>query len=99
MARGFVMVHNFSHQGITGEEVLWASGLCDPARYYDSERLRHDFNPAALNLLKGAIVYSNFVTTVSPGHAWEVCYCDQGRGLGQQHACPRQQVRRGAQRR
>ena len=35
-----------------------------------------------MNLIKGGIVYSNFVTTVSPGHAWEVCYSDQGHGLG-----------------
>ena len=27
-------------------------------------------------------MYSNFVTTVSPRHAWEVCHSDQGRGLG-----------------
>ena len=27
-------------------------------------------------------MYSNFVTTVSPGHAWEVCNSDQGCGLG-----------------
>jgi len=75
-------VHNFGHQGITGESILWATGLCDPARYFHYDRLRDDFNPAALNLMKGGIVYSNFVTTVSPGHAWEVCYSDHGRGLG-----------------
>ena len=75
-------VHNFSHQGIADESLLWATGLCDPARFFDYERLRDNFNPAALNLMKGGIVYSNFVTTVSPGHAWEVCYSDQGRGLG-----------------
>ncbi|MGM0681708.1 MAG: glycosyltransferase, partial [Thermodesulfobacteriota bacterium] len=28
------------------------------------------------------IVYANFVTTVSPNHAWEVRHSDQGRGLG-----------------
>ena len=75
-------VHNFAHQGITGEPILWATGLCDPGRFFAYERLRDNFNPAALNLLKGGIVYSNFVTTVSPGHAWEVCYFDLGRGLG-----------------
>jgi starch synthase len=75
-------VHNFSHQGVTGESVLWATGLCDPARYFVDERLRHDFDHHALNLLKGGIVYSNFVTTVSPGHAWEACNWDEGRGLG-----------------
>jgi starch synthase len=75
-------VHNFSHQGVAGESILWATGLCNPARFFDYERLRDNLNPAALNLLKGGIVYSNFVTTVSPGHAWEVCNSDQGRGLG-----------------
>ncbi len=74
--------HNFGHQGVTGESILWATGLRDPGRFFARERLRDDFNPAALNLMKGGIVYSNFVTTVSPGHAWEVCYSDQGRGLG-----------------
>ena len=69
-------------QGSTDDSVLWATGLCNPGRYFDCERLRDDFNPAALNLMKGGIVYSNFVTTVSPGHAQEVSYSDQGRGLG-----------------
>ena len=32
--------------------------------------------------MKGGIVYSNFVTTVSPQHAWEAAYTEQGRGLG-----------------
>jgi starch synthase len=32
--------------------------------------------------MKGGIVYSNFVTTVSPQHAWEAAHTDQGRGLG-----------------
>jgi starch synthase len=75
-------VHNFGHQAVTDESILWATGLCDPGRHFEHERLRDDFNPAGLNLLKGGVVYSNFVTTVSPGHAWEVSYSDQGRGLG-----------------
>jgi len=75
-------VHNFSHQGVTGEPILWATGLCDPPRYFVNERLRHDFNPFALNLMKGGIVYSNFVTTVSPKHAWEASYSDHSQGLG-----------------
>jgi starch synthase len=75
-------VHNFSHQGITDETVLWATGLRDPHKYFVDERLRDNFNPGALNLVKAGIVYSNFVTTVSPTHAWEVSYSDQGRGLG-----------------
>jgi starch synthase len=75
-------IHNFNHQGLIGEQILWATGLCDPVRYFDPRRLRDDSNPFALNLLKGGIVYSNFVTTVSPRHAWEASYSDEGRGLG-----------------
>jgi starch synthase len=32
--------------------------------------------------MKGGIVYSNFVTTVSPKHAWEARHTGQGHGLG-----------------
>jgi starch synthase len=71
--------HNLGHQGITGESILWATGLCNPGRFFVQERLRDDLNPAALNLIKEGIVYSNFVTTISPGHAWEVCNSDQAR--------------------
>ena len=74
--------HNFGHQGIADESILWAAGLCDPGSFFNHARLQDNFNPAALNLLKGGIVYSNFVTTVSPGHAWEASYSHQGRGLG-----------------
>ena len=75
-------VHNFGHQGIAGEAVLWATGLTRPHHFYDYDRLRDEFNPFALNLMKGGIVYANFVTTVSPQHAWEAQYTDQGQGLG-----------------
>ena len=75
-------VHNFRHQGICGEEVLWATGLLRPDYFFDYARLRDNFNPGALNLLKGGIVYADFVTTVSPQHAWEVRHTDQGWGLG-----------------
>jgi starch synthase len=75
-------IHNFRHQGIYGEEVLWATGLLRPEYFFDYARLRDNFNPAALNLLKGGIVYADFVTTVSPQHAWEVRHTDQGWGLG-----------------
>ena len=75
-------VHNFRHQGVASEWVLHALGLGDPARFFDPSRLQDDFHPEALNLLKGGIVYSNFVTTVSPRYAWEARYTDQGAGLG-----------------
>jgi starch synthase len=75
-------IHNFRHQGVTSGWVLSAVGLGDPARLFDRTRLQHDVDPGALNLLKGGIVYSNFVATVSPRHAWEARYTDQGAGLG-----------------
>ncbi|NCA68760.1 MAG: glycogen synthase GlgA [Sphingobacteriia bacterium] len=73
-------IHNFKHQGVTGAEVLRATGLHQPERYFDGARLRDNHNANALNLLKGGIVYSNFVTTVSPRYAFETK--DQGQGFG-----------------
>ena len=75
-------VHNFRHEGIAGEDVLWATGLGRPEYYFDPLRMRDDFNPKALNLMKGAVLYSNFVTTVSRQHACEAMRTDQGFGLG-----------------
>ena len=79
--------HNFSHQGVTGDRILWATGLRDPARYFDRLRLGDNVHSTAINLLKGGIVYSNFVTTVSPGHAWEVRYSDHGCGSMTRSTC------------
>jgi starch synthase len=75
-------IHNFAHQGIAGANALWLSGLGRPEYYFARDRMGDDFNPTAVNFTKGAIVYSNFVTTVSPHHAWEVRFTDQGHGLG-----------------
>ena len=74
-------VHNFRHQGTTGEHVLRATGLNRPEHYFHYDRLGDNANPRALNLMKGGIVYSNFVTTVSPRHAWEAKDDGQGHGL------------------
>jgi starch synthase len=75
-------IHNFKHQGIAGENVLWATGLQRPEYYFNYNQLRDNFNHGALNFMKGGVVYANFVTTVSPQHAWEARYTDQGYGLG-----------------
>jgi starch synthase len=73
-------LHNLGYQGWTGEQILRQVGL-DPVSMMAPDRLRDDGNPQAANLMKGGIVYSNFVTTVSPRYAWEVQYTDQGMGL------------------
>jgi starch synthase len=75
-------IHNFKHQGIAGADVLGATRLGRPDYYFHRDRLGDEFNRSAINFTKGAIVYSNFVTTVSPQHAWEARYTDQGYGLG-----------------
>ena len=75
-------IHNFKHQGIVGANVLQATGLNNEPYYYDESRLLDDSNKTALNLMKGGIVYSNFVNTVSPHHAWEARFTDIGYGLG-----------------
>lgn len=75
-------IHNFKHQGITGGEMLAATGLHNPGSYFQYDRLRDNFNPFALNLMKGGIVYANAVNTVSPHHAWEARGTGISYGLG-----------------
>lgn len=75
-------IHNFRHQGLTGAHVLWTTGLGRIEHFTHHDRLGDHTAPGAVNLMKGGIVYSNFVTTVSPRHAHEAQYTDQGHGLG-----------------
>ncbi|CDN10398.1 MAG: glycogen synthase GlgA [Richelia sp.] len=75
-------IHNFKHQGIGGVDLLWGTGLNRESYYFQYDKLRDNFNAFALNLMKGGIVYSNAVTTVSPNHAWEAHYTDISCGLG-----------------
>lgn len=75
-------IHNFKHQGIGGTETLWATGLNQESYYFHYDRLGDNFNPFVLNYMKGGIVYSNYVNTVSPHHAWEAHHTDIGCGLG-----------------
>jgi starch synthase len=73
-------LHNLKHQGVTGEHTLRQVGL-NPAHYMTQEKLQDNVNRGAINLMKGGIVYSNFVTTVSPRYAEEIKYSDFGYGL------------------
>jgi starch synthase len=74
-------IHNFKHQGVTGGEILKATGLNRPEHYFRYEQMRDNFNTSAINLMKGGIVYSNFIATVSPRHAWEARFTNQSFGL------------------
>jgi len=75
-------LHNVKHQGLTGPHVLHAAGLHRPEHFLHSDRLGDPYHRGAINLMKGGIVYSNFVTTVSPRYAHEIRHTDQGFGLG-----------------
>lgn len=73
-------LHNLGHQGVVGDHILRQAGL-KPERLLVMERLQDPYDHRSANLLKGGIVYSNFVTTVSPRYAWEIQHTDQGKGL------------------
>ncbi|NMF83639.1 glycogen synthase GlgA [Nodosilinea sp. P-1105] len=80
--RTLYTIHNFKHQGFGGTEILEATGLNRPEYYFQYDRLRDNFNPFAINFMKGGITYANHVNTVSPNHALEAQYGDYGFGLG-----------------
>jgi starch synthase len=73
-------LHNVGHQGIYGEQILRQVGL-NPGHLMTHGRLLDDHHKAAVNLMKGGIVYSNFVTTVSPRYAHEIRHTPLGMGL------------------
>jgi starch synthase len=75
-------LHNMKHQGVAGEYILRETGLNRAEHFFQPDRMLDTFNPFAVNLMKGGIVYSNFVTTVSPSYAGEIQYSAQGNGLG-----------------
>ena len=75
-------IHNFRHQGVSGPEPLWGTQLGLPEYFLSRDRLGDDTHFRAANIMKGGVVYSNFVTTVSPTHAGEARHGDAGFGLG-----------------
>ena len=73
-------LHNLGHQGLHGEQILRQVGL-NPAHLMSYDRLLDDHRVGTVNLMKGGIVYSNFVTTVSPRYAEEIRNSHLGMGL------------------
>ena len=73
-------LHNVGHQGIHGEVILRQVGL-NPGSLMTPERLLDDHSPGCINLMKGGIVYANFVVTVSPRYAQEIRHTHLGMGL------------------
>jgi starch synthase len=69
-------IHNLGYQGLCGPEFLPRLGL--DARLFNPEQLEFFGN---LNLLKGGIVWSDAVSTVSKGYAREIQTREYGFGL------------------
>ncbi|KAH7437269.1 hypothetical protein KP509_05G063100 [Ceratopteris richardii] len=72
--------HNFEYQGRENPAALTSCGL-DPKRMHRADRMQDNFIHNQINLLKGAIIFSNIVTTVSPTYAEEVQSSEGGKGL------------------
>lgn len=79
-AKTMLTIHNMEYQGRCATFDLDMIGL-KGSSYYKPEKLQDKVYPESLNLLKGGIVYSDFVTTVSPTYAQEVLTKDYGFGL------------------
>lgn len=73
-------IHNIEYQGKCAPFNLDRIGL-NGAEMLSPDKMQDSYSPNTANLLKGAIVYSDYVTTVSPNYAQEVLTPIGGRGL------------------
>lgn len=73
-------IHNINYQGKCAAHNLDQIGLNGKALAVP-EKLLDNQDSGLVNLLKGEIVYSNYVTTVSPGYAAEILTEEMGEGL------------------
>eukprot|EP01024_Parvocaulis_polyphysoides_P010314 TRINITY_DN13462_c0_g1_i4.p1 TRINITY_DN13462_c0_g1~~TRINITY_DN13462_c0_g1_i4.p1 ORF type:complete len:655 (-),score=114.00 TRINITY_DN13462_c0_g1_i4:290-2254(-) len=76
--RVVLTVHNMDNSGECRQEEFAVTGVpgevfASVDRALDERTIGH--NPERLNLLKGGLIYSNFITTVSPSYADE---CNRG---------------------
>lgn len=73
-----ITIHNLKFQGICGEFCLGdILGLHECKNAADQLRWGHD----AINFLQGALYYSDYITTVSPTYAEEICTPAYGESL------------------
>jgi starch synthase len=75
-ARSLVTVHNLAFQGLFGHHALAALGLPESAWAIGGVEY-HGF----LSFLKAGLQYSDWITTVSPSYAREICTDAEGMGL------------------
>lgn len=76
----FFTIHNIEYQGRCAPFDLDRIGL-EGSSFLQPSKMQDNIYPEAINLIKGAIVYSDFVTTVSPNYAKEVLTSAQGCGM------------------
>lgn len=79
--RLILTVHNFQYQGHCAPNILSQAGL--EKNYLIPELMEDNYRKGEINLLKGGILLSDWVTTVSPRHAEEVLTPLGGHGLDQ----------------
>lgn len=72
-------IHNMEYQGKCASTDLDYIGM-NGSDYLKPANMQDNQYPNLINLLKGGIVYSDFITTVSPSYAKEVL-TTEGRGL------------------
>nr|XP_004293502.2 PREDICTED: probable starch synthase 4, chloroplastic/amyloplastic isoform X1 [Fragaria vesca subsp. vesca] len=72
--------HNFEYQGTSPASDLASCGL-DVTQLNRPDRMQDNSAHDRINPVKGAVVFSNIVTTVSPTYAQEVRTAEGGRGL------------------
>lgn len=75
-ARSVYTIHNLNYQGIAGADRFPILGLHQ--RYWAPDALEHFRD---INLMKGAIIFADQVTTVSPNYAREIQTSEHGAGL------------------
>lgn len=75
-------IHNTECQGLCwyGDKLLGMVQM-DNRRYHQADKLQDDGNRNCINLMRGGVVFSNFVTTVSPTFAGEIKNSASGKGL------------------
>lgn len=69
-------IHNLAHQGLFPAEALGALEL--PPAWWSLHALEFY---GKLSFIKGGLVYADWLTTVSPSYAREICRPEQGFGL------------------
>lgn len=73
-------IHNLEYQGKCDPQQLDKIGL-NSKLYKEEDKMQDPADPKLINLMKCGIVYSDFITTVSPRYAKEAKTPEGGKGL------------------